>query len=262
MRIKYVLASLVLLLASARAGYEIEWSATGLVYSMAYVYTGGNTSYDVTGDDIPEVFVTDSTSLKVYSGVSRSLIWTITPSGGYTYMGFPYIGNTDGDAANELVLLCYSYSSGYVGKFFVYDCGNHSKEYESQQKNGYPSVGVADVDGDNKNEICIVSGTSSRTLQVYGSTDAGCDDAPTVPAPRQHVAAPNPANGLVRLVISHLRGPASVEMIDAAGRVVRRLAASGPEAFWDCRDDRGEPVPPGVYAWRCGGGGGSVTVCR
>lgn len=262
MKFKYVVASLALLLAAAQANYVVEWQANGLVYSMAYCYTGGNTSYDVNGDSVPEVFVTDSTSLKVYSGVSRSLIWTI-PSNGYTYMGFPYVGNTDGDAANELVLLCYSYSSGYRGKFFVYDCQSHSLEFSPQQeKQGYPSMGVADVDGDNKNEICLVSGTASRILEVYGSDAAGCDDSPAVTAPRQHVAAPNPANRLVRLVLPQLRGPAAVEMIDAAGRVVRRLAVSGPEAYWDCRDDRGEPVPPGVYAWRCGDGNGSVTVCR
>jgi len=261
MRTGYVLAGVALLLAAAQAAYVVEWSATGLVYSMAYVYTGNGTAqYDVNGDSIPDIFVTDSTSLKVYSGVTHGLIWTI-PSGGYTYMGFPYVGNTDGDPEAELVLLCYSYSSGYVGKFFVYDCLSHAQEFASPQKSGYPSMGMADVDGDGKNEICIVSGTSNRILEVYGSTDAGCDEAPDAPALHERAAAPNPATGFVRLVLPSVN-PGSVELTDAAGRVVRCLPAAGPEVVWNCRDDRGEPVPAGVYVWRCGGVSGSVTVCR
>jgi len=261
MRIVWIMAGLALALAAAQGGYVVEWSASGLVYSMAYAYTGGNTSYDVTGDSIPEVFVTDSSSLKVYSGVTRGLIWTV-PSGGYGYMGFPYVGNTDGDAAAELVLLCYSYSSGYVGKFFVYDCATHNQEFASPQKSGYPSMGVADVDGDNKNEICIVSGTGSRILEVYGSTDAGCDEAAGAPALQRSTAAPNPANRLVRLVLQQGSGSGVVEVTDAAGRVLRRLEARGPEAVWDCRDDSGQPVPDGVYLWRCGSESGRISICR
>jgi hypothetical protein len=262
MKTGYILAGLVLLLAAAQATYVVEWSATGLVYSMAYVYSGSSTShYDVNGDSIPDIFITDSTSLKIYSGVSHSLIWTI-PGNGYDYIGFPYVGNTDGDPAFELVLLCYSYSPSYIGKFFVYDCSSHNLEYTSPQKSGYLSMAVADVDGDGKNEICIVSGTSSRILEVYGSTDAACDEQPAIPALHERAAVPNPATGLVRLVLPQVRGPALVEMTDAAGRVVRSLAVSGPEAVWDCRDDRGEPVPSGVYVWRCGSESGSVTVCH
>jgi len=261
MRIRCIIAGIALALVAAQASYVVEWSASGLAYSMAYVYTGGSTSYDVTGDSIPEVFVTDSSSLKVYSGVTRGLIWTI-PSGGYTYMGFPYVGNTDGDAGAELVLLCYSYSSGYVGEFYVYDCGTHSQEFASPQKSGYPSMGVADADGDNKNEICIVSGTGSRVLEVYGSTDAGCDEAAGAPALQRSAAAPNPANRLVRLALPQGDGSGVVEVTDAAGRVVRRLEASGIEAIWDCTDDAGQPVPQGVYFWRCGSENGRISICR
>jgi hypothetical protein len=259
---RYLVIGLVLALGAAQAAYVVEWSASGLIYSSAYVYTNNwRTSYDVNGDSIPDIFITDSTALKIYSGVSHSLIWTI-PSNGYTYIGFPYIGNTDGDAANELVLLCYSYNSGYSGKFYVYDCASHSQEFASPVKNGCPSMGVADVDGDGKNEVCIVSGTTTRILEVYGSTDVGCDESPAVPALHERSAAPNPATDLVRLSLPQVRGPASVEMMDASGRVVRTLPVCGPEALWDCRDDSGECVPAGVYVWRCGSESGSVTVLR
>ena len=195
MKLTAVLAGLGLALGAAEAGYVLEWSAGGLAYSYAYVYTANRaTGYDVNGDSIPEIFVADSSSLKVYSGVSHSLIWTI-PSGGYTTIGFPYVANTDGDVQKELVVLCYSYSSGYSGKFFIYDCQSHELEYTSPTKSGYPSLAVADVDGDNKSEICIASGTASRVLEVYGSTDAGCDESPERPALHERAVAPNPAAG-------------------------------------------------------------------
>lgn len=247
------------LCAAAYGAYVVEWSATGLAYSMAYAYTGGSTSYDVTGDSIPEIFVTDSSSLKVYSGVTRGLIWTI-PSGGYSYLGFPYVGNTDGDAAAELVLLCYTYSSGYSGRFYVYDCNTHAQEFASPVKQGYPSLGVADVDGDNKNEICIVSGTGSRILEVYGSDAAGAEELPSAPAVEPVTAMPNPATGTVLLSLPATRGSV-VEVTDAAGRVVRRFEASG-STVWDCRDDGGTPVPAGVYLYRQGDCRGRVTVAR
>jgi hypothetical protein len=260
MRIGCILVGIALLLGAAQAAYVLEWSATGLVYSMAYCYTGGNTGYDVNGDSIPDIFITDSSSLKVYSGVSHSLIWTI-PSNGYLYLGFPYVGNTDGDAAKELVLLCYSYSSGYTGRFYVYDCQSHTQEYASPVKNGYPSLAVADVDGDNKNEICIVSGTTTRILEVYGSNDAGCDEISADPVLHERVA-PNPAAGVVRFMVPLAECASVVEVTDVAGRVIRRLVGRAPEVVWDCRDESGQPVPPGVYVWRSGEEGGSVTVCR
>lgn len=259
MRAATVVLSVVLLCAAAHGAYVVEWSASGLAYSMAYAYTGGNTSYDVTGDSIPDVFVTDSSSLRVYSGVSRGLVWTI-PSGGYTYMGFPYVGNTDGDAAAELVLLCYSYSSGYSGRFYVYDCNTHNQEFASPVKSGYPSLAVADVDGDNKNEICIVSGTGSRILEVYGSDEAGTEEAPFEPDVQPATAMPSPATGSVMLSLPTARGGV-VEVTDAAGRVVRRLEAAG-SVVWDCRDDFGAPVPAGVYLYRQGDSRGRVVVAR
>lgn len=262
MKTGYLSVGLALALGAANAGYVLEWSASGLAYSYAYVYTANPAvRYDVTGDSIPEIFIADSSSLKVYSGVTHSLIWTI-PSGGYTTIGFPHIANTDGDVQKELVVLCYSYSSGYTGKFYIYDCQSRDLEYTSPTRNGYLSLAVADVDGDGKSEICLASGTTSRILEVYGSTDAGCDEAGEHPALHERAAAPNPATGLVRLQLPEARSGDAVEIADLAGRVIRAIAAAGPEVVWNCADDQGRPVPPGVYLWRCGGASGSVTVVR
>jgi hypothetical protein len=45
-------------------------------------------------------------------------------------------------------------------------------------------------------------------------------------------------------------------MVDIAGRRVRNVSRAAPEAdlLWDGRNDRGEPVPPGLYFVRCESG--------
>jgi hypothetical protein len=94
-------------------------------------------------------------------------------------------------------------------------------------------------------------------LPVYGVSGSG---APLVGVPVAEAAAlpgaklsPNPASGAVNVVFAMPRGGrADVDVIDAAGRHVRSLAArafaAGAHALtWDGRDDRGAATAPGVY---------------
>ncbi len=247
--------------AAASGAYVVEWTASGMNYAYSTVYSSDTSArYDANGDGIPDIFVTDSAALRIYSGVSRSLIWTV-PSGGYSTIGFPYIANTDGDPAKELVIAAYTYNyPNYAGKFFIYDCASRSLEYSCPQKSGYPSLSVADVDGDGKSEILLLSGATSRTLEVYGWDGADIMEAPESPALERVAAAPNPAAGHVMLSLPASPG-GPVEVVDAAGRVVRRLEASGSVA-WDCRDDDGTPVPAGNYLYRQGAFRGRVAVVR
>ena len=67
---------------------------------------------------------------------------------------------------------------------------------------------------------------------------------------------PNPARGTlrVRLALPHA-GAVEVEALDLAGRRVRGIAAGEFEAgsttcVWDLRDERGRPVPAGLYVVR------------
>jgi len=266
-----ILALLTLVTATGFAGYVVEWSAS-LSYSMATSYTSNKAySYDITGDSIPEVFVMDSSALKVFSGVTHNLIWSIPLS--YPYGGYPIICNTDGDANKEIVFSAYGYSSGYSGRFYVYDCQSHAQDYISPVKNGYPSVAVADVDGDGKSEICCVSGNAgSRILEVYGSDAVGQSENPPVPHSAfpalQFFAAPNPARHLVQLNVPPLTTSGVLTISDATGRVVRTIsvpANPGNSALvpliWDCCDDADQPVPAGPCFFRCGGSAGKVDVC-
>jgi hypothetical protein len=257
-----------LLIGILPASYVVEWSAS-LSYSYAYVYSGNqHTSYDVTGDSVPDIFVTDSAALKVYSGVTHNLIWNISTSP-YYYIGYPYVTNTDGDANKELVILVYRLNgSAYAGKFMVYDCQTHNQEYTSSEKSGYPYCSVADVDGDNKSEICLTSGGSgSRILEVYGSTDIGIDEE-VKPQPIRSFgsAIPNPVKDNVRFnVILSETGAQPVLITDVTGRVVRNLTVSGNknnsvQVIWDCLDDAGIRVPVGNYFYRCGNTVGKIEV--
>ena len=249
------------------ASYVVEWSAS-VSYSYAYVYTANqHTSYDVSGDSIPDVIVSDSSAIKIYSGVTHNLIWTI-PTAPYNYFYSPYITNTDGDANKELVILVYRLNgTAYAGKFFVYDCQTHNQEYASSEKSGYPSCAVADVDGDNKSEICLVSGSGSRILEVYGSTDIDIDEE-VKPQPIRSFgsAIPNPVKDNVRFnVMLSETGTQPVMITDVTGREVRNLTVSGNknnsvQVSWDCLDDAGIRVPAGNYFYRCGNMVGKLDV--
>jgi len=112
---------IALLAAAASASYVVEWTAPA-TYSSATAYTSNKTvSYDVNGDSIPDVMLMDSSALKVYSGVTHGLLWSM-PSNGYAYLSYPTIANTDGDAAKELVFQVSNYTPSYTARFYVYDC--------------------------------------------------------------------------------------------------------------------------------------------
>jgi hypothetical protein len=254
--------------AALYGSYVVEWSAS-VSYSYAYVYTSNqHPSYDVNGDSIPDVIVSDSSAVKIYSGITHNLIWTI-PTPPYNYFYSPYITNTDGDANKELVISVYRLNgSTYYSKFFIYDCQSHNQEYASPEKSGYPSCAVADVDGDNKSEICLISGSSgSRILEVYGSTDIGIDER-VEPKPIHNLGSgiPNPTKNSVQFNIkSPGKGSFPVLITDVAGRVVRTLIANGIKneimnILWDCCDDSGIRVPAGTYFYRCADAVGKLEV--
>lgn len=75
---------------------------------------------------------------------------------------------------------------------------------------------------------------------------------------------PNPSRGPVTLTLRESApGPITFEIVDVAGRSVRRFvlseAGGGPRSWtWDGLDDRGQRVPPGVYRARvCSAAGGT-----
>ena len=76
---------------------------------------------------------------------------------------------------------------------------------------------------------------------------------------------PNPARGPVSLVVRAAdAGPVQIQIVDAAGRSVRRAAlaaaGTGPRTWlWDGQDDRGRRVPAGLYRVRAFGASGGMS---
>jgi hypothetical protein len=88
---------------------------------------------------------------------------------------------------------------------------------------------------------------------------------PTGPRPPQALrilaAKPNPSDGALELRFRLPEAlPVSVEVFDLAGRKIRSLRSAGDlpagdQALnWDGRDDRGAPLPGGVYLVRVSAG--------
>jgi hypothetical protein len=267
MRTYRIIVALAVLSAPLAAGYVVEWSTTVSSYSYSSVYTANKEfSMDITGDSIPDVLVYDSAALRIYSGVTHNLVWTI-PTGAYNYAYQSGVGNTDGDPNKELIVLAYRLNgSVYQGRFYVYDCQTHGQEFASPEKTGYLSCAMADIDGDDKGEICLLSGTGSRLLEVYGSTDVGVDDAQLAPDASHPIVAafPNPARGYAQFDIPAPAAGREVRITDIAGRLLRTIPLPAGDGVipvtWDCRNADGQPVPAGTYLYQCGGRTGKLEV--
>lgn len=89
--------------------------------------------------------------------------------------------------------------------------------------------------------------------------DPGILSAPDPAAPTGLSARPNPFSGRVRIRLEEAGtappdGPLDAEIFDLRGRRLRRIGAGkGRKWIWDGRDERGMPVPPGVYFVRVAG---------
>jgi hypothetical protein len=69
-------------------------------------------------------------------------------------------------------------------------------------------------------------------------------------------AAPTP---FTRSLALFAPGAGTLRVLDASGRVVRRIATAGGSAQWDGHDERGTPAGAGIYWVRFDGAAGSVT---
>ena len=107
-------------------------------------------------------------------------------------------------------------------------------------------------------------GVVSGELVTYGPVASAVRDDDSVPARRTSLAAyPNPFNPrtTIELAVGGASAPVKVELFDLAGRRVRTLFEGALEGgrrhglSWDGLDDRGRPLPSGVYFCRASVGG-------
>src|SRR5262249_53491502 len=94
----------------------------------------------------------------------------------------------------------------------------------------------------------IVSGTGTDVRAYYAPPATGV--AASGPFSFRLLAWPNPSRSEMSLVTEIA---ADIHIYDVSGVLVRRLAAApgavtgSGQAVWDRRDDRGRPVPAGIY---------------
>jgi len=262
MRLLRAATVLALLLSPLHAGYVVEWTAP-LNNPYGCYWAGKPTISDVDGDSIPDLFVDDSSSLKIYSGVSHNLIWTIpTPSRPrMDQYGTPVVTNTDGDPQNELVFI----TVGDPERLFIYDCATETLEFSPSQE-GFESCPPTDLDGDGKAEICFQADSNPLLLEVYGWAAGVSEYPPSSPSTGRVKASPTPTRRSVSFTLPASAGPGSIAIVDATGRNVRTLSASalpGPRKIeWDCLDNAGSPVPAGTYIYRLAKTSGKLEVVR
>jgi hypothetical protein len=253
------------------AAYMVEWTAPVRTSAFGCGINPSSTC-DVNGDGIPDIFLPDSASIRIYSGVTHNIIWTVaTP--GYDYGGMNrldqteiFVANTDGDSNRELVVPAYGlYPTRWT--FFVYDCRTHALEFEAPEVE-YPDwCAVADVDGDGMSEILWADGYDP-VLRVYGWSGSGIAQEPATGRNLSKVSArPSVTNRAVSFVIPHgLKTDAELTIVDLTGRTVKTvhlLKGEGARTVcWDCRDDFGRPVPSGKYFYRSDGVTGQVEVVK
>ncbi|MDM7916993.1 MAG: T9SS type A sorting domain-containing protein [Candidatus Eisenbacteria bacterium] len=104
----------------------------------------------------------------------------------------------------------------------------------------------------------------AQLLNPDGTLGISAGSVPDVGAvPALAGSFPNPFHSTTQILLS---GPAGsdLRLYDAQGRLVRTLASPGARVLWDGTDDRGAPVPGGVYLYRIDGGGetGRVVLVR
>ena len=126
--------------------------------------------------------------------------------------------------------------------------------------------GVADVAWRCADQSLYVVSNQGGFYRIYRTNPTGVGDGPAAAGALR--AAPNPFRGTVQLSFTTaVDGIARVRVVDASGRLVRRLSAAwrpaGPQSLtWDGVDDAGMAVRPGVYFASVTAPGGTRQVAR
>ncbi len=124
---------------------------------------------------------------------------------------------------------------------------------------GLPNAPVLDMKF-HQGTRTLVAGTYGRSMfSLHIPMASGVDDGdgvPTAPADMALANHPNPFNPQTKIsFVLGEDGPVAVDVLDARGRLVRRLHAgplpAGPrELRWDGRDQQGRDAPSGLYLVR------------
>jgi hypothetical protein len=248
-------------------------AATGALLAQTALdyHVNGIWARDLDGDGDAEIIVWDGNTGKFncfdYTTGSSTLAvrWSYLPFSVAGVVDFQFV-DFDGDGRIYLVF------EGEAPNFAVRDHNGVQVSTFSLPSHGSgwgTTLEVADYDADQREELLIRYSDSfqgvvtQEELYMYESVSAvavepGITEASSVQLGPSH---PNPTWSLSRVEYSvPATGPATLRLVDPAGREVRTLVdgqvpAGRHEAIWDGRDANGRQVPAGVYFYQLNAGG-------
>jgi hypothetical protein len=175
-------------------------------------------------------------------------------------------GDVDGDGDDDLATI--HFGNGHVRVYLNRDGDlDTSPSWVYDLSSSGTAIAWGDVDGDGRLDLAAGSARQPLVLFLNNGTDTGApeiagDGANESGRHPRVLALPNPFRDEVQLL---WRAPGTVGewprafvIVDAGGRVVRRLPArheaGKSEALWDGRDELGRRAAAGVYFCRAEGG--------
>ncbi len=249
------------------AGYEAVLDNLGYTESFADVFadwvvanflddpTIGDGRFGYAGDDLPAFTVMGTYTTYPVPATTRTVNYWAADY--YRFRTFPAGAmewSFDGSDNNKFAVWCLAKRAGEPTQALRLPLN------PSTQVGTLP---VFDLDDPNDEVILAVASISSTgaTSYIFSAQTApadvaldpvGAGEAPAAQGVRPLRARPNPASSEVRLEFADQAARAAaplIEIYDAGGRLVRRLAATSAEATvrWDGRDERGTPLAPGLY---------------
>ena len=151
------------------------------------------------------------------------------------------------------------------GVFLLSPDGREQVTHFTSAQSPLPSNEVYDVAIDQSSGLVYFATpngiTSYRGTATNFVSELGNSELTVFPNPWRPGDPPN-------ITIDGLAFGSEVHIVDAAGRLVRRLDGAGGRVFWDMMDVQGQPVPEGVYFALAGesggnsGGSGKMVILR
>jgi hypothetical protein len=160
-------------------------------------------------------------------------------------------GDVDGDGDEDLATI--EFGNGHLRVFL--NVGGTLETIPSwfyDFSTSASALAWGDVNGDGYLDLAAGTARGPVVLFLNEAATAAPEVGPGARARGGLVASPSPfrESTTIRFVGARAPDAGDVEVIDASGRVVRRLPAAGPETTWDGRDDAGRDVAAGVYFLR------------
>jgi len=160
------------------------------------------------------------------------------------------IGDVDADGDQDILYVYVGMGGGvalYRNNLQIFST---EEVIYSSSNFSIPNISLGDADGDQDIDL-IITDAANNFVSIYFNESNPTATTPLLPPPTL-LAVPNPATTSFRL--QNLDKPATVDLLDATGRLVRSFKTTpGQELSL-------EGLAQGLYRWRCQGQSGNLIV--